>query len=142
MRFAERRATSFDGCPAETILFLRKPSVVTGNYEAMKTLVSQLIHDSTDGSCQRVPGGKYIWKNVASDRVVSFLEKYQGYPAANRVRPEYLRRYIDKQNTRGMLSKWTVFLGQGELSEEAARTVCQKVLGYGRNFRLTRQGAQ
>ncbi len=116
MRHTESRTTSFDGCPAETTLFLLKPEVVASNYKALKSLVSQLILDTeeNDNKCHRTSDpGKYIWKNVSPDRITTFLGVYQGYSAA-RAHPKYLQDYIRKQVLRNKLINWTVFIGQGE----------------------------
>jgi hypothetical protein len=127
MRHTESRLTSFDGCPAETTLFLLKPEVVDCNYKALNKLVSQLILDTeeNDSKCHRTPDpDKYVWKNVSPDLITTFLGAYQGYSAA-RAHPKYLQEYIKKQVLRNKLINWTVFIGQGDGEDETLAPGCE-----------------
>lgn len=111
MRYTEKRTVSFEGDLSIVTLFSRKDGIVENNFKALQRLVNSLNAPVPGSRLKRISDFK--WIKVPSDQIINFLSSYQGHPSANKVRSEYLVKYIKKQNRREMLKNWTVYISQG-----------------------------
>jgi hypothetical protein len=97
---------SFAASVSETIMFERAADVLTGNLEAVETLVT--------GAGPPIPpeetGSNHVWMGVPADDVLAFLRSYRSHPRATKAQAAVLASYIERQILQGELTDWTVAL--------------------------------
>ena len=126
MRYTERRTMSFEGCITEPLLFPRNPKIVNENFIALQELLTKLEDDVAVGRGNaRKNKDRHLWQGILPDRILAFLDRYQGHPGAIKARPEYIKKYIEKQVIRNKLKNWTIFLAPGEKEKEAITDRCE-----------------
>lgn len=114
MRAARNLMISFSGELVETVSFRIDPQTVNRNFQALQTMLSQLTGAEEDpirqrnGSTEKWQG--YVWRDVDSQLVISFLSHYETHASAYRVNTQLLSEFITKMNDEGELKRWTVAL--------------------------------
>lgn len=106
MKRAQRIKLSYSGDLSETVLFDTRVATLKSNALALDNFIHRL---DQEGSAH--PNlGNVVWNTVSPESVLGFLDGYQIPRMARRVRPELLKRYIEKCNDNGELTSWTVAL--------------------------------
>jgi hypothetical protein len=97
---------SFAGNISETYLFYRDEAINQRNLEATEELLSRLGKSSSNP----VDKGNFIWRGVAGQQIVEFLQGYQSHPNARLANTRSLTDYIRAQGYQGELADWTIAL--------------------------------
>jgi hypothetical protein len=115
MRTGEELQLSFAGDVLETVAFHRDTGTRTTNEDALSNLLQQCGPGEDDPTADRPEGparweGSVRWTEIDSSKVLAFLRRYVSHEANRKVRTELLVSYIEKQNVRGELTRWTIAL--------------------------------
>lgn len=104
MRHATTVEIDYSGFTRQTTIFREKDAAwLQKNWSAGSALVSSL-----DGRFERVDDSHFVARNVDVGRVLDFLTSYETHPDHTELRRDYIRKYVEKQNSRGMCREWTV----------------------------------
>lgn len=107
MRNGHKLQLTFAGDISETIAFHRDSATVERNYQ----IADRFIRGLGDPKPEDKVGDKLVWKGVKAEKIVNdFLGEIRVHPAAYKVRPELLSKYIQQRVPAGELVNWTVVL--------------------------------
>jgi len=105
MREHEKIQVGFSGKIIQTYQLNKKEGFITNNFNALKNLLVRLEAPNK----RKTKTGKVnglIWNDVSPDKIIDFISEYKS--DLPNVRPEIINSYINKQNSNGLLEKWTV----------------------------------
>ncbi len=108
-RAAQTVFVSFSEAVLQTILFNhRDREWLEANKHATSALLSA-AHRAVGPARPSVmnPSGQ-IYRDVPVEHVLEFIDSYRFHPAATKIKPDLIRKYIVKQNSGGALTKWNV----------------------------------
>jgi hypothetical protein len=121
MRNSFELRLTFAGDIQETVVFHREGAPLSSNLRATDALLNRLGEPTTDQPSRPRPknghhtwSGSLLWENVAAEHVMDFLRDFRTHEAAVRVNSKILADYIEKQNSIGELTSWTVAVLSGE----------------------------
>lgn len=83
----------------------RNPQWLRNNWNAGAALVDTLTRG---GHNFTKDGAHWVASAVPVERVLAFLDQYECHDSHTELRREFLRKYIEKQNSRGEYKGWTV----------------------------------
>lgn len=93
----------------QTILFKhRDRQWLQRNRRATEVLLSAAIAEAGQPQQSVMNQSALVLRDVSVDSVLAFLDDYQFHPAATRMKGDLIRKYIEKQNKAGALTKWNV----------------------------------
>lgn len=93
----------------QTILFKhRDRQWLQRNRRATEVLLSAAIAEVGQPQQSVMNQSALVLRDVSVDSVLAFLDDYQFHPAATRMKGDLIRKYIEKQNKAGALTKWNV----------------------------------
>ena len=111
---------NFAGTISETTVFHNSKDMIASNYEATENLVRKIgLPDESDPVREWDTGARnvwkntYVWRDVDSSDILSFLAAYRTHEDAVMANSNYLRQYIEKQVEAGDLSHWSIALFSG-----------------------------
>lgn len=128
MRNARAMQLTYSGDLLQTIVFPNRRDDITANFRATDRFVEALgaaldlkqqhyVHDG-----QRWNG--YLWRDIPSLSVISFLREYRTHPASFRIMSPLIADFIEEMNKDRELANWTVALIGKEISpDDKQRTV-------------------
>lgn len=102
LKYAQRVSISFSGAISETVTFRAADRAI--NAASLDALVRRL---GPEGPHQP---GMHIWRKVAPEEVLTFLQSYRADRAAFKVQPKALSDYIRARTAEGELIDWTIVL--------------------------------
>lgn len=122
MRTAKDLHLSFSGDVLETVVFHKDQEKLRANYTAAKQLISLVGEpDETNVKRKRASGvqtwNAVMWKRISSCHIVDFLHYYQTHDESHKVKSTLIAEFINKMNSVGELTNWTVALIGGEGDE-------------------------
>jgi hypothetical protein len=109
MRDADVIQVSFQGTMVQTVDFGRKPEAVERNWTAAESLIRRIEHD-LQLSESKPRDNTAMWTDVPGDAIIDFLDGYKEHKAARKVRTSALKDYIQKQQSKNGLTRWTVLI--------------------------------
>ncbi len=124
MRTAKNLMLSFSGQLLETVAFHRNPEILRKNFVALESLLAgQGKADEENPKRKRNDEWHqwkgYLWQNVPSSEVISFLLAYKTHPASYKVNSQLIAEFIASMNRAGELVQWTIALiGGGSGAEQ------------------------
>lgn len=123
MLAAQQCSVSYSNRHEQTFRFRhRDRGWLDSNWQAGADLVQQAVASGV--SIDRGRGGRVL-KGVSVGRIYEFLESYEVHETHDRVSPDHLAEYIQRQNTAGSsLASWTI-----GIVETRKGTESQKALG-------------
>jgi len=93
----------------QTILFRhRDREWLQRNIEATAKLLSSATSEVGDPQPSAMSESARLLRDVSVDAVLGFLDDYQFHPSATRMKGDLIRKYIEKQNQGGALTKWNI----------------------------------
>ena len=122
MRHAKPIQLSYAGDLLQTIVFPVEHSDISANYRAGERFVKDLGSPVDLNDQKYLSSGQkwhgYLWRDVSSLKVVSFLREYRTHPASFRVMSPLIADYIEEMNKDTELTSWTVALIGKETGEK------------------------
>lgn len=128
MRTAKNLMISFSGQLLETVTFHRNVEILRGNFAALENLLASQGNPDEENPRRKRSGGwhewkGYLWENVPSTEVISFLLAYKTHPASYKVNSQLIAEFIASMNRAGELVQWTIALiGGGSGAEQKLST--------------------
>lgn len=104
IRNGARMQVAFSGQLSQTTVFQKDKSIQEHNYNHSEKWLKKL------GDSDLLKKNKLIWKSVHPERIVEFLGEFRTHPACRKAETDLLNKYIQKLNTYGELTDWTVAL--------------------------------
>ncbi|MCZ4654578.1 Z1 domain-containing protein [Dietzia kunjamensis] len=93
----------------QTILFKhRDRKWLERNRRAAATLLSSAVAAVGEPQPSVMAASAQLLRDVSVETVLRFLDDYQFHPAATRTKGDLIRKYIEKQNKGGALTKWNI----------------------------------
>lgn len=93
----------------QTILFKHRDlEWLERNKRATATLLTSGVSEVGQPQQSSMAGSAQLLRDVTVSTVLDFLEDYQFHPAATRMKGDLIRKYIQKQNEGGALTKWNI----------------------------------
>jgi hypothetical protein len=127
MRSAQTVCLSYSGSLTQTVAFSTETKALNANLDAAEKLFTELGAPGVTGPTQPRPDRpdrwdrSWLWRNVPSERVMSFLKSYMVPPLIERANGVVMAEFIEKMNVRGELALWSVALvAEGKPNEGAA----------------------
>lgn len=119
MRTAKDLYISFSGNVLETVVFYKDQEKLRVNYNAAKQLISSIGEPHEINPKRKRASGiqtwnGVMWKNIPSCHVIDFLRYYQTHEESYKVKSFLIAEFIDKMNSDGELTNWTIALLGGE----------------------------
>lgn len=105
MRTSREIQISYSRDLSQTRLFNTSKENVKKNYLNTDSLIAELGADLFEKQ-----GGWYVWKNVPAKVVSGYLREMITHKHADRVNGRYLSDYIEKQQDKNELTRWTIGL--------------------------------
>ncbi|MCF7552180.1 Z1 domain-containing protein [Pseudonocardia sp. WMMC193] len=136
MRRAQRVRLSFSGGIPETIVFDTQPSALDANRAALETLCSGL------GEPELTENKNHLWRQVAVDEILRFLEKYRGDAQAVRSRPDLIAGYVRECQKQDELRTWDVMLVDNRSRRNGTDSVAHLKIGLTLRDLLTKHGEE
>lgn len=127
LRGSKSVAISYSATTTSTVTFALKH--LNRNWLQLESLLTALQRDPDE--CQH---GLQVWRDVAVDKVLGFLEEYGPDEAAIQANPHAISRYIRDRLADEELTSWTVALADIQGDEQAPPFALA-----GRRFRATRR---
>lgn len=104
----------------QTILFRhRDPEWLRRNKKATAALLSTAVAEAGEPRPSAMNRSAQVIRDVPVDVILGFLDDYQFHPAATRMKGELIRKYIEKQNKGGALTKWNVAVMSSSSSDRS-----------------------
>ena len=104
MRHAVTVEIDYAGFTRQTTIFReRDASWLEKNWKAGVSLVEQLRT-----RFEKKGDSHFVARSVPVSSILAFLDEYEAHPDHLELRMEFIRKYIEKQNSRGMFTNWTV----------------------------------
>lgn len=103
-------------------------SKIDHNKKNVEKLLSSLGEPGEKGLIKRAYGNEnnsFIWKNIESEKIINFLNKYEIHEDAKLVKPHFYSQYIKNLNSIGELTNWTIGL-MGGGSTNIFINICEK----------------
>lgn len=95
---------SFAGSISETTIFYKDENINRKNLEATEDFIDRI------GSFHKKEKENYIWTDINSDNIISFLLSYESHSKCRVAKTSILTDYIRAQRSMGELTSWTVVL--------------------------------
>lgn len=101
---------NFSGRMSETVVFWNRADKIENNIISVENLITTI--GERDKELEKGRKGISIWKDVSSDKILSFINSYENHPSSTKMRTEVLDEYINKANKlpEPELINWTVVL--------------------------------
>lgn len=124
MRAARSLFLSFSGCVVETVSLHSDRKRISANLQALKDLISAMGEGKVNPQ-QKRPGGTdhwngVMWEQVSHEHVANFLSSFSTHPAAMKVNSQVLKEFISSMANENELTKWTVAVVGGSVSEKSS----------------------
>ena len=104
----------------QTILFKhRDHQWLQRNRRATEALLSAAVAEVGQPQQSVMNQSAQLLRDVSVDSVLAFLDSYQFHPAATRMKGDLIRKYIEKQNKAGALTKWNVAVMSNSSSQRS-----------------------
>ncbi|MGB5133821.1 MAG: Z1 domain-containing protein [Prochlorococcaceae cyanobacterium] len=116
MRHGTTINLSFQGDISETINFWRTRTELSRNWHAAVALIETVERArvvASQGTARSLGSGSWVWQNVDSAAILDFLGEYREHHASIRVKTRLLEDYVRMENSKGRLTRWTIFLASG-----------------------------
>ncbi|NPD85367.1 Z1 domain-containing protein [Lentimicrobium sp. L6] len=107
MREHQKILVGFSGKITQTYQLIKNEKIVKNNLNVLNSLLVRLENPKKRYTLSKKLNG-LNWENVAPEKVMSFLEGFSTNQP--NIRTELLNRYIQKQNSKGLLLDWTIAL--------------------------------
>ena len=101
------RQVSLEGRLVETSLLLSNPVIIQQNFSSMEKMV--LDADQFGQKMDTNAGSGYLWRNVPSQYILQFIERFQNHPASQLTEKLPLKEYIEWLGTKD-LERWDVVM--------------------------------
>ncbi len=121
MRSAKSLRLSFSGSVVETVSLFRDQKVLMKNFRAFENLVEiagipQAIPDQIRNGSKNTWNG-VCWQKISYTHITNFLEGYETQEAASKVNSQLLAEFITSMAKIGELTKWTIAIVGGGVTE-------------------------
>ncbi len=116
MRSAQTLSLSYSGSLVQTIVFRSDLETLAKNLDSADKLLLA-VGTPSETAPRRSRNGEvddwkrsYLWRNVASEKILDFLRGYVTPASMPRANSLVLAEFIEKMNSQGELGRWTVAL--------------------------------
>lgn len=106
MREHERIMVGFSGKLKQTYQLIKKPDVIKSNFKSFEVLIQRMDNPIKRFTEKTKKLNGIVWENVSPDLINDFITGFNS--DLPDIRPEILSKYINKQNSKGILLDWTV----------------------------------
>ena len=102
------RQVDLTGRLVETSVLHANPSAVAGNLAAMGEMVAKAGQSGEEEPLS--VGAGHLWRGVAVDHVLDFIDRFDNHPASQLTEPRPLRTYVEWLRDSEGMNKWDVVL--------------------------------
>lgn len=106
MRSGEKMRLSYAGTVSESVVFFRDRDQNEKNIKSTGDFITEL----GSGRDFRNMKKYYLWKNVPTEDVVSYMDSIKTHPHSYKANSSLISKYIQKASAKGELTSWTVVL--------------------------------
>ncbi|WP_271783686.1 Z1 domain-containing protein [Aquimarina algiphila] len=105
MREHEKIQVGFSGKMMQTYQLIKNEEIVRSNFRALNNLLERLENPVERLTSTNKLNG-LTWVNIEPNKIMDFLSEYTS--DLPNIRPDIINSYIRKQNSNGLLTKWTI----------------------------------